>query len=158
MDMSPDGRLMLTGFAKSESPMYHDPVGLPTIGIGHLLTKDELSSGKILVHGVFFSWGDGLSSGEINALLLQDTMVVTKAITDMVNVPLTQNQFNALTSLVFNIGTKAFRYSTLLKKLNVGDYSSVPDQIRRWVYSKGMKLPILVERREKEAALWSSLT
>lgn len=153
--MSPVGLEMLTKIETCKLAMYHDPVGLPTIGVGHLLTKDELSSGKILVHGMFFPWADGLSVSEADALLSQDTTVVALAITDMVNVPLTQPQFDALVSFVFNVGIKAFRYSTLLKMLNVGDYSSVPAQMRRWVYSKGMRLSILEERREKEIARWT---
>lgn len=154
--MSSVGLDMLAKLESSKSRMYYDPIGLPTIGVGHMLTKDELSSGKILIHGIFFPWADGLNASEMDALLSQDTMSVAGAITDMVNVPLTQPQFDALVSLVFNIGVKAFRYSTLLKMLNMGDYSSVPTQMRRWVYGANMRLPVLEDRREKEIAMWES--
>jgi len=67
-----------------------------------------------------------------------------------------QNQFDALVSFVFNIGGHAFRESTLLKKLNAGEYDQVPDQLRRWIYSGGKVVKGLINRREKEIERWNT--
>ena len=74
---------------------------------------------------------------------------------NLVKVPLNDAQFAALVFFDFNTG--ALHKSTLLKKLNKGDYESVPDELSRWVYAKKKKIKGLVNRRAKEAALWSSL-
>jgi lysozyme len=76
-----------------------------------------------------------------------------------VNVPLTQHQYDALTSFVFNLGGGAFRSSTLLKVLNQGKYDDVPAQLMRWNKAKvdGKTVPLngLTRRRTAEAALFS---
>src|SRR5437660_10101604 len=112
--------------------MYRDVAGLPTIGIGHLLSKDELSSGKLTSLGT--DWHGGISDKNVDSLLREDTAVAQSAVTYDVTVPLTQNQFDALVSFVFNIGSEAFKGSTLLKLLNRGEYEVVPEQMRRWIY------------------------
>jgi len=71
-----------------------------------------------------------------------------------VKVPLTDNQFAALVSFIYNVGVSAFKRSTLLKKLNRGDYDSVPVELMKWTrsgdkYPKGLK-----NRRAAEAGLW----
>src|SRR5690606_1362752 len=55
---------------------------------------------------------------------------------------------------VLNVGEGNFSGSMLLKKLNGGDYAAVPDEMKRWVHSKGKRLEGLVNRRAQEAALW----
>lgn len=73
-----------------------------------------------------------------------------------VNVPLTQNQYDSLASWVYNLGCGNFMRSTLLKKLNEGDYAAVPDQIRRWTRAGTQVLSGLVKRREAEAELFGA--
>ena len=153
MNVSDAAIEMLKSIEGSESNMYLDPVGLPTIGVGHLLTKDELSSGRLDSLGV--PWYNGLTDDEVSDLLGHDLDSSASAVSSLVSVSLTQNQFDALVSFVFNIGTSAFEKSTLLRNLNAGGYATVPDQMRRWVYSRGKILGGLVTRREKEIALWS---
>lgn len=72
----------------------------------------------------------------------------------MVKVPLTQNQYDALVSLVFNIGRGSFARSSLLKKLNAGDMTGAAQEFPRWVYAKGKKLPGLITRRNDEMELF----
>ncbi|TCB80102.1 hypothetical protein E0H89_00230 [Acinetobacter sp. ANC 3781] len=55
-----------------------------------------------------------------------------KTVNDLVKVPLTQNQFDSLVSLTYNIGTATFEKSTLLKKLNAGDYQGAAEQFTVW--------------------------
>ncbi len=156
MDMSREGLEILISLEDKKLTMYHDPIGIPTIGVGHRLSRDDIMSGKIMIHGMFFYWKDGLKSEEVDELLNQDVTAAAAVITEVVTVPLTQPQFDALVSFVFNIGFRAFRYSTLLRQLNTGDYSSVPTQMRRWIFAGHVRLPALEARREKEIAMWES--
>lgn len=136
--------------------MYRDAAGLPTIGVGHLLTKDELLSGKVSMGDAFADWHRGLTDEQVRALLRQDVAAAEGTINAAVTVALTQSQFDSLVSFRFNIGGTAFRNSTLLKKLNAGLYADVPQEMRRWVFSAGQRDPILVRRREDEIAQWES--
>ena len=135
--------------------VYLDVAGLPTIGAGHLLTRDELTSGKIVLDGYAYKYHDGLSDKLIDLLLTQDLEIAETAIQNGVKVELNQNQYNALVSFVFNVGIGAFGKSTLLKWLNAGLHSKVPIQMRRWIFSGGQQIRGLKNRREKEIALWS---
>ncbi len=72
-----------------------------------------------------------------------------------VRVPLGENQAAALASLAFNVGAK-LRGSTLVSRLNCGDVQGAADQFRKWIFSRGVKLPGLVRRREAERALFLS--
>lgn len=67
-----------------------------------------------------------------------------------VSVPLHQHEYDAFVSLAYNIGGQAFCSSTLVRKLNAGNYIGACDQIKRWVYFKGRKLKGLIKRREAE--------
>ena len=64
-------------------------------------------------------------------------------------------QFDALVSFVFNVGAGAFGGSTLLRRLNQGEYKAVPAELMRWVNSGGRPLPGLVRRRQAEGVLFS---
>jgi len=134
--------------------MYRDVVGLPTIGVGHLLTKSELSSGKILIDNVAVRWGDGLTAPQVEQLLRHDLRTTEEAVDKLVGVALTQHQYDALVSFVFNVGGHAFAHSTLLRKLNMGDYQGVPAQLRRWIYAGGEPQLGLIHRRAAEVQLW----
>ena len=71
MEMSENGRRLLAQWEGSESRVYRDLAGLPTIGVGHLLTQDELYSGKIYINGEPVRYGEGLTEDQIIALLGQ---------------------------------------------------------------------------------------
>lgn len=137
-----------------ETHQYLDSRGLPTIGIGHLLSKSELSSGKIWINGNIVYYKNGLSNPQIYQLLIQDAKTASKAVNTFVKVPLTQNQFDALTSFCFNIGNTAFKNSTLVKELNAKRYENVPSQMRRWKYAGNEISQGLINRREQEIALF----
>ena len=147
-----EGRVLdkTTGLHK----MYKDVAGLPTIGYGHLLTRSELTSGKITINGSTKYWRDGLTEQEADDLLDQDLDHFEDAVNKYVKVKLTQYQFEALVSFAFNVGVGAFTDSTLLKRVNSNDWHDVPNQFRRWVYAGGKKVKGLVNRRESEISLW----
>jgi len=79
------------------------------------------------------------------------------AVLRYVTVPLSQGQFDAVTDFAYNAGAQNLRTSTLLKKLNAGDYDGAAGEFEKWVYGGGKKLNGLVTRRAAEAALFKGL-
>lgn len=119
---------------------YICPAGKLTIGYGH--------TGKDVKRGMT------ITLDEATALLKLDCIDAEKAIKRLVKVPLKQYQFDALASLVYNIGAGNFEKSTLLKKLNNGDYDGAGAEFIRWKFEGARELRGLVIRREKEQALF----
>ena len=95
-----------------------------------------------------------ISQAEADLQLKKDIVRAQYVVVSSVKVPLTAGQEAALISFVFNVGSKNFKSSTLLKKLNAGDYASVPGQLRRWKYAGGKVCQGLINRREAEIKLW----
>jgi lysozyme len=126
---------------------YNDPVGHCTIGFGHLLHRGPCTASDVQ------EWGR-ISKQKGYELLRQDTKIAADAINRLVKVPLNQQQFDALVSFVFNCGAGAFADSTLLKKLNAGDYEGAGNQLMRWVYADGQVLPGLQRRRKAEREMF----
>ena len=124
--------------------VYQDQVGVPTIGYGHAIRPGESY------------WT--LTEPQARELLALDVRWSEDALTRLVRVPLTQPQWDALVSLVFNIGAEHFATSTLLKLLNVSDYAGAADQFTVWRMGGGKVLPVLVARRARERAMFSSAT
>lgn len=118
---------------------YDCPAGVCTIGYGH---TEGVYSGMLI------------DEDEAERFLTQDIEKVEKALNQALLVPVTQSQYDALVSFVFNIGISAFYQSTLLAKLNVGDYDEVPREMMRWVFVHGKVSEGLQRRREKEVALF----
>lgn len=154
MRMSDNGRKLLQEWEGTERKVYLDSAGLQTIGCGHLLTKDELTSGKILILGMPVKYREGLNDLQIDQLLTQDLSASENAVNTGVDVELNQNQFDALCSFVFNVGRQAFYSSTLRKLLNSGSYDEVAGQLRRWNKSGGNVVSGLANRRENEIELF----
>lgn len=100
--------------------------------------------------------GDTITAGEAEALLINDIASSEQAVSQAVTAPLNQSRFDALVSLVFNIGQGNFRRSTLLKKLNNLDYTGASDEFLRWTHAGGKVVPGLVRRREAEKALFDA--
>lgn len=116
---------------------------VPTIGWGH--TKNV----KI---------GDTCDFLTAEQWLREDCYDAERDVNWSVKVPLSQNQFDALVSLAFNIGGGAFRASTLLRKLNLGDYSGAAAEFPRWNKQGGVELPGLTRRRAAEESLFQAPT
>lgn len=155
MQLSEDGLQLLRQLEGVRAEVYHDVAGIATIGCGHALTKDELSSGKIYCGDQVIRWKDGpLTDAQITALLREDVSWSEACIEACVHVPLTQQQFEALVIFAYNIGPNAFRESTLCRLLNEGVYDEIPTQLARWVHAGGRVVPGLVTRRVREIAHW----
>ncbi|MHC3939910.1 hypothetical protein ACI0FR_01214 [Paenochrobactrum sp. BZR 201-1] len=93
-----------------------------------------------------------INDQEADRILRADLAKFEKRVSDLVKVPLNDNQYAALVSFDFNTG--ALHKSTLLKKLNTGDYSAVPAELMKWVNAGGKRVQGLVNRRAAEAGLW----
>jgi lysozyme len=160
MQMSAQGRQMLIGLEGFKTRMYHDSAGLPTIGVGHLITQQELAQGYILIRstGQQINWRNGITREDVDAILAQDLPVYEKVVERLVEAPLKQHEFDALASFCFNVGEPAFSRSTLLKRVNAGLLTAVPDELLKWikVTIDGKKVTVkgLVKRRHKEIAMW----
>lgn len=117
---------------------YKDVKGLWTTGVGHLIRPGE----QHLITAV-------LTDEEVKDLLKRDLEWCSEAVEGAVKVPLTQKQFDALYSLCFNIGGTAFKNSTVVRRLNTGDYRGAADAILMW-----NKPAVLEKRRKRERELF----
>nr|WP_314590070.1 lysozyme [uncultured Serratia sp.] len=138
MRISNKGRDFIKGFEALRLVAYPDPGtgGKPwTIGWGH--TK-----------GV--KQGDRITQEQAEQFLSDDLAVFELTVNSAIKRPMTQNQFDAMVSLAFNIGGPAFAQSTLVNKFNAGDVQGAADQFPRWKFSDGKVMPGLVKRRVAE--------
>lgn len=118
---------------------YLDSVGVPTIGYGH-------------THGVHL--GQVISFAQAETFLQQDLADFEAQVQAMVKVHLSDNQFAALVSLSYNVGSGAVRNSSLLQSLNAGNYSDAANRFLRFSFAGGHQLPGLLRRRQAERALF----
>lgn len=140
MKISQAGKDLIISFEGIRLEAYKCPAGVWTIGVGSTVPA---------VHA-----GEVITKQQALARFDKDLTKFENAVDRLVKVPLTQNQFDALVSFTFNVGEGALAKSTLLKKLNAGDYDAVPTELMRWTKGGGKELPGLVRRRRAEAAMW----
>ena len=144
MKVSQFGIDLICGFEGLELKAYDDGVGVWTIGYGT----------TIYPNGAKVKKGDTCTLEQAKSYMTHDLKRFESAVCENVRVGLNQNQFDALVSLTYNIGIGAFTKSTLLKKLNAGDYKGAAAQFDVWVIAGGKRLDGLVKRRAKEKALF----
>lgn len=141
MKTSERGLAVIKEFEGLQLQAYQCSAHVWTIGYGHTAGVQP---------------GDVITRREADGLLSQDVSESERTIERYVTVSLTQCQFDALVSLTFNVGSGNFRSSTLLKKLNAGDYTGAAGEFLRWVNAGGQRLPGLVRRRAAEKALFET--
>ena len=146
MTVSPFGVDLICGFEGKRLTAYDDGVGVWTIGFGTTVYPNSIKVKK----------GDACTEVQAKAYMAHDLKKFESAVNNTVKVPLNQNQFDALVSLAYNIGTNAFSKSTLVKKLNANDIRGAADQFDVWVNAGGKRMQGLVNRRAKEKALFLS--
>lgn len=129
---------------------YIDPVGIPTIGYGSIRNYDENRPVRL---------GDKISQDTALRWLRIETSKIVPQIRAKIKVPVNQNEIDALTSFVYNVGIGAFSRSTLLRKLNAGaSRAEVAAEFDKW--NKGrvrgvlVELPGLTRRRNAEKQLF----
>lgn len=124
---------------------YRDPVGIWTIGYGsifHLTANRPVQEGDVITKEEAEDW------------LQREVAEKASKVNNLCRTNLTQGMFDALVSFAFNVGTDALKNSTLLRKLNQGNYEGAAQEFRRWIHGDGRVLPGLVIRRAKEEALF----
>jgi len=139
-ELSVAGSKFISGFEGFRANAYWDSWGkVWTIGYGH--TGDVHHDQQV-------------TGAEALELLRKDVATAARAVRDLVDVHLDQDQFDALVSFVFNLGAGALAESTLLKKLNRGNYKGAAKQFRRWDHAGDQVLAGLTRRRRAEATLF----
>jgi len=124
---------------------YPDPgTGGAPITIGYGATGPGIAPGVV--------W----TQEEAEARLVEDLARFADGVERLVEVDLSDNQFAAIVSFAFNVGLGALRDSTLLRKLNAGDYEGAADQLPRWARAGGRIMPGLTRRRAAERDLFLS--
>jgi lysozyme len=134
------GRKLIKSFEGYRSEAYICPAGKLTIGYGHTSGVKE---------------GDTCTEEQADIYLQEDLQWAEKAVNAQ-NLRLSQFQFDALVSFVYNVGSGNFQESTLLKRIkaNPKDYAAIEEEWKRWKYSKGKVLKGLVRRRAAEYELY----
>jgi lysozyme len=136
---------LITHFEGFHDRPYTCPTGHETFGYGSLLEHYPLVKFPI-------------DEKTAMAYLRVDLAASIAAVNSLVKVATNDNQFGALVSFTQNMGSGHLAQSTLLKKLNGGDYGCVPEELSHWVYGnvQGVEtvLPGLVKRRAAEGDLW----
>lgn len=136
MKISQKGIDLIKSFEGLELKAYKDSIGILTIGYG--------STGSHVKQGMT------ITKEQAEELLKQDVSRFEKGVNDLVKIPLTQNQFDALVSFSFNLGLGNLKSSTLLRKLKAFDYSGAANEFLRWNRAGGKVLNGLTRRRQAE--------
>lgn len=124
---------------------YRDVKGVLTIGWG---TTDPRYAFD----------GNEITQAQADHLFMQDILKFQREITPLIRVEIAQGHWDALVSLAYNIGSGAFRRSTLLRLLNNGDYAGAQARFSRWIYSGKKVYQGLVNRRADEARVFQEGT
>ncbi|MDH1800065.1 lysozyme [Acinetobacter johnsonii] len=144
MHTSPSGIDLICNFEGKRLTAYDDGVGVWTIGFGT----------TVYPNGIKVMKGDTCTEAQAKTYMAHDLKKFEATVNKAITVQLNQNQFDALVSLAYNIGTNAFSKSTLVKKLNANDIRGAADQFDVWVNAGGKRMQGLVNRRTVEKALF----
>lgn len=137
MEYSKAGLALTERFEGCRFQAYYDSTGRATIGYGH-------------TEGVNIS--DTCTQAQATAWLIGDVATAETAVNQLVHVPLTQNEFDALVDFVFNLGAGNFEHSTMLRRLNASDYAGAALEFSKWDRAGGIEVAGILRRRQAEAA------
>lgn len=146
MQTSDKGIALIKEFEGCKLTAYQDSVGVWTIGYGWTQPVNGVPVGK----------GMTITQQTADDLLHSGLVQYEKGVAGLVKVTINQNQFDALVDFAYNLGVKALEGSTLLKKLNAGDYTGAAAEFPKWNKAGGKVLNGLTRRREAEKALFLS--
>lgn len=141
MKTSQKGLTLIKKFEGFSDKEYICPAGKITIGYGHVILPNE-------------DFPQPMTRLDGELLLKKDLEPRESALNKFLKVKINQNQFDALMSLIYNIGVANFKQSTLLKFINDKLFDKIPDQFRRWKYINKVVSKGLLARREEEIKLW----
>ena len=142
MELSSAGMELLMKSEGFRPRVYLDVAGYPTIGYGHRLVHPE-------------TFSQGITEAQAARLLAADLRETERAVERLVKVPLHQGQFDALVDFCYNLGPGRLAQSTLLERLNAGDYAAAAQQLLRWDHAGSQENSALQARREAELTLWN---
>lgn len=147
MTLDTFGYKLIQQFEGLRLKAYQDSVGIWTIGYGNITYLDGSKVKK----------GDEITREQADLMFKNTANKFALEVSKLIDVCLTQNQFNALVSLAYNIGIGAFKGSTLLKKVNNNpNDESIADEFKRWKYAGGKVIQGLLNRRIKESEVYFS--
>lgn len=148
MSLNNDGYKLITDFEGLKLKPYLDSVKIPTIGYGNTYYKDGTRVTML---------DKEITQKEAFEMFKEIANRFAKSVSKSLKQPVTQNQFNALVSLAYNIGTGSFIGSTLLKKVNVNPNDpTIPNEFKRWNKAGGQVLKGLTNRRNYEAKIYTT--
>lgn len=146
MKISENGIKFIANWEGKRNSAYKDAVGLWTIGIGHLIKKGE-------------AFPKVMTDQQVYDLFRKDVAGFENAVNNAVKVQITQNQFDALVSLAFNIGIGAFAGSSVVRNLNAKNYTEAANSFLKWnkgtVNGKLVEILGLTNRRKAERDLFN---
>ena len=143
------GMTLIKHFEGWSSEVYDDPAGYCTVGFGHLIALALCADTDTT------KYDGGITRKQGDEILEQDTRLARSAVSRLVTVDLTVDQFSALSSFVFNVGSNNFANSTLLRRVNAQRHDLAEREFGRWVYSGGEKFTGLEIRRACERSLFT---
>ena len=146
MEMTEEGLALIRRFEGFRAAAYRCPAGSWTIGYGH-----TSEAGAPVVRP-----GMRISEAEAREILARDVERFAADVRQALTQQLSNAQFSALVSFAYNVGTPAFRRSSVLKAVNAGRFDKVPAALKLWVKAKGRVLPGLERRRAAEVELFMS--
>jgi GH24 family phage-related lysozyme (muramidase) len=150
MTTSAEGLQLIEDSELFEAKLYNCPAGHCTIGFGTLVHKGPCCGDPSET-----PFRDGITRERAASLLRMKVAACECEIRVVVKVALDQSEFDALVDFEYNLGEGALRNSTLLQKMNAGDYDGAAEEFGRWVYANHHKLSGLAVRRAKEKALFT---
>jgi lysozyme len=145
MDISENGLNFIKQFEGYRDAAYQDSVGVWTIGYGSTITN-----------GVHVQEGDTCTDDQAMGYLHADVAKFVDGINDLLQTDVNQNQFDAMVSFTYNVGLGNFTNSSLLRKVNEGDFDGAADEFLKWNHAGGRVIEGLTRRREAERALFLS--
>jgi lysozyme len=137
-----EGLEFIKRFEGFSAVVYRCSAGFQTVGYGHEVLKGE----KFAVP---------ITEEQALEILARDVMIAERSVCRLINVPLEDWHYDALTSFTYNLGGGALQVSTLRQLVLREEHASVPEQFRRWVYAGGRKLNGLIRRRNAEATMYA---
>jgi len=141
MALGPKGRALIQSFESLRLQAYQDQRGIWSIGWGHTLGVVPYQTCTVSDADEWFT---------------QDTQTAVNAVNRTTDIPLSQEQFDALCSLCFNIGAGAFASSTLLRLVNSRDFDGAAAEFVKWDHINGVPNAGLLRRRQAERDLFLS--
>ena len=147
MQMSQAGiDALLKKFEGCKLTSYRCPANVCTIGYGHT----SAAGSPTVVDNM------KITQKQADDILRKDLVKYETGVHDIVTQPLSQNQFDVLVDFAYNAGLGNLKSSTLLKKVNAGQFDAVPAELMKWTKGGGKTLPGLVRRRQAESTWWSA--